>query len=168
VGVFVSGLTDMMRSDSVFWPKSANMVAICQNVIGGLKSHRWLVCQSVSSKPRTGLSISVGTSGCLSRFCEMTPRFLQRQQRQDLNGFAEPHIVGQHTSEATLAEQIEPCDALRLIRPEFGAKARRQIRMGQPAPLQQTGEATKIIGALESEVLVLESQQRHNIRAREP
>src|SRR5882724_3798149 len=40
--------------------------------------------------------------------------------------------------------------------------------MGQPAPLQQTSEATKIVGALESEVLALESQQRHNIRARQP
>src|SRR5712664_473487 len=42
------------------------------------------------------------------------------------------------------------------------------MRMGQPAPLQQTGEVTKVIGALESEILVLDSQERHDICAREP
>ncbi len=65
------------------------------------------------------------------RLREIAARLLQRQQRQNLYGLAEPHIVGEHPAQAALAKQIEPGHALRLVRPELGAKAFRQRHMAQ-------------------------------------
>ena len=40
------------------------------------------------------------------------------QEGQDLNGFAEAHVVGQASAEAELAEEIEPAEAVLLVRAE--------------------------------------------------
>ncbi len=98
---------------------------------------------------------------------EVTSRFLQRDQGEDLNGLAQPHFVGEDPSQPALAEQIEPCHALRLIGPKRGAKGRRQFRRGQSPRLKQACEAAKTVGAPKGEAVVFDAEQRNDVRARQ-
>ncbi len=74
-------------------------------------------------------------------------RFEHQQQRQDLNGLAEPHVVGKAGPEPQLCKQMEPLHARMLIGPQrpvkrsTGIDARRPVwlaqrcqRLGEPGP----------------------------------
>ena len=55
------------------------------------------------------------------------------QQRRDLNGFAEPHVVGQASPEPELREQIEPAHAHLLVGPQRAVQRRAGID-ARPTP----------------------------------
>ena len=45
------------------------------------------------------------------------------EQRQDLHGLAEPHVVGEAAAEAEAAQEMEPAEALALVAAQAAAKA---------------------------------------------
>ena len=55
---------------------------------------------------------------------------LHQQQRQDLDGFAEPHIVGEAGPELEAGQQVEPREAGLLIGPERAVQGRARIDGG--------------------------------------
>ncbi|MGY4313491.1 hypothetical protein ACVWW1_002794 [Bradyrhizobium sp. JR3.5] len=114
----------------------------------------------------------VGHQACGSdddrRIRQMTARLLQRQQRQDLDGLAQSHVVRQHAAQAAFPEQVEPSHALRLVMPQGRIEIGWQDRIRQSAGAEQPCHAAKTICSSKDEVIGFETEQRHDLCARQP
>ena len=65
----------------------------------------------------------------------------QTKKGDDLQGFAQTHVVGQTGAQPQSAQTVEPCDAPLLIRPQPGGKTRHRPALGRFAQsLQQNPE----------------------------
>ena len=102
------------------------------------------------------------------RIGQMTARLLQRKQRQDLNGLAQSHVVGQHAAQTALREQFEPGKSLRLVRSQNRVEIGWQDGSRQSAGTEQSRHTTKILHSPEDEMIGFETEQWHDLGAREP
>ena len=63
--------------------------------------------------------------------CDAGALLQREQERQDLHGLAEPHVVGQAGAQSERLQEREPAHAHRLIRPQLGAEPAGQGRLAQ-------------------------------------
>ena len=67
-------------------------------------------------------------------------RFSTKQQRQHLDGLAEPHVVGEAGAEPSPVKQIEPLHARLLIGPQRGLQRFSGVHAGEPVGPAQPGQ----------------------------
>ena len=68
------------------------------------------------------------------------PRLLDQEQREDLDGLAEPHVVGQADAEPEAARHREPPEAHRLVGAQRGAQPLARLDRRQPVRSAQPGQ----------------------------
>ena len=62
---------------------------------------------------------------------EATCFFLDQDMRKRLQGFAQPHVVGQDAAQAVVAKELQPVQALLLVRTHLGLQTRGYRHHGQ-------------------------------------